>query len=108
MIELFFIVYRLPQIMSQLARERNRSRVGWSFAAIAAWIGTEFLVIFVYSFIYEVGVERWGWPERQPGGVLFLVYALALIAAMVGADIVRRVLHSIPVSQPHPPPPPQF
>ena len=109
MIELYFLIIRLPRMMSQLARERNRSAVGWSLIAIIAWIGAELVVLFVYSFIYAIGEEQWGWPEQPPGGLLFLIYVLALLAAILGASSARRVLRSMPVSQPmSPPPPPQF
>jgi hypothetical protein len=106
MIELYFLLIRLPQMMSQLARERNRSAVGWSVIGIVAWIGAELAVFFVYGFIYAIGQAQWGWPEQQPGGVLFLIYVLALVAAILGAGIARRVLRSMPVNQPMPPPPP--
>ena len=106
MIELYFLIFRLPPMMSQLARERNRSAVGWSAIAIVAWIGAELVVIFVYSFIYAIGEAEWGWPEQQPGGLKFLIYVLALLAAILSASIARRVLRSMPVNQPTPPPPP--
>jgi hypothetical protein len=108
MIELYFLVVRLPRIMSQLARERNRSTVGWSLAAIAAWIGSELLVIFVYQVIHEIGVNQWGWSEKDPGGLLVLIYPLALGAAILGVTIIRRVLGSMPATEQLPPPPPQF
>ena len=108
MIELYFLIYRLPRMMSQLARERNRSAVGWTFLAIGAWIGSEILVVFIYRVIYETGVEHWGWPEKESPGLVFLVYLLALAAAILGASFVRRVLRTIPATQPLPPPPPQF
>jgi hypothetical protein len=108
MIELYFLIFRLPRIMSQLARERNRSPIGWSFAAIAAWIGAEILVLFCYGFIYEIGAENWGWPEKEPGELLLIIYLIALGAAILGATLIRRVLRSIPINQPMPPPPPQF
>lgn len=98
-------------MMSKLARERNRSRVGWSLLAIAAWIGAEIAVLFLYGFIYAIGEAQWGWPERQPGGILFLIYVLALCAGILGASAIRRVLRLMPVEQvtiAPPPPPPQF
>jgi hypothetical protein len=109
MIELYFLLIRLPRTMSQLARERNRSAVGWSAIAIGAWIGSELVVIFVYSFIYAIGEAQWGWPEPPPESLKYLIYVLALLAAILGASIARRVLRSMPVNQPvYPPPPPQF
>jgi hypothetical protein len=110
MIELYFLIYRLPQMMSRLARERNRSAVGWSLLAIAAWVGAELAVAVVYSLIYALGETQWGWPEQPPGGILFMIYVLALVAAILGASVVRRVLSSMPANQEvkPPPPPPQF
>jgi len=108
MIELYFLIFRLPRMMSKLARERNRSALGWSLAAIAAWIGAEILVLFCYGFIHEIGVENWGWPEKEPGELLLLIYLVALGAAILGATLIRRVLRSIPINEPMPPPPPQF
>ena len=95
-------------MMSKLARERNRSAFGWSLAAIAAWIGAELLVVFCYSFIYEIGIENWEWPEKEPVGLVALIYLIALGAAIVSAMLIRRVLRSIPINQSLPPPPPRF
>src|ERR1043165_1103806 len=103
MIELYFLIFRLPRMMSQLARERNRSALGWSLAAIAAWIGAELLVALCFSFVYEMGVENWGWPEKEPGGLVALTYLIALGAAIISATLIRRVLRSIPINQPLPP-----
>jgi hypothetical protein len=110
MIELYFLIYRLPRMMSELARERNRSAVGWSAIAIVAWIGAELAVIVVYGFIYAIGEAQWGWPEQPPGGLQFLIYIVALFAAILAASVIRRVLRSMPVNQPMlpPPPPPRF
>ncbi|MDT4967330.1 MAG: hypothetical protein QOJ64_2067 [Acidobacteriota bacterium] len=110
MIELYFLIIRIPRMMSQLARERNRSAVGWSLAAIAAWIGSELLVLFVYSVIYEIGVAQWGWSVEAPRGLLFLMYLFALCAAIMGPTVMRRILRSMPTTEqlPPPPPPPQF
>src|SRR4051794_17148027 len=105
MIELYFLIFRLPRMMSQLARERNRSALGWSLAAIGAWVGAEVLVLLCYSLIYEIGVENWGWPEREPRQLLLLIYLMALGAAILSATLIRRVLWSIPTNQPLPPPP---
>ncbi|HEX8494292.1 MAG TPA: hypothetical protein VF658_15695 [Pyrinomonadaceae bacterium] len=108
MLELYFLFYKLPKAMSRLARQRKRSALKWSLAAIGAWIGTEFVILFCWSFLYEIGVIYWGWPEQEPRGLVFLVYVIALIAAMVSADIVRRVLYSMPAGDLLPPPPPEF
>jgi hypothetical protein len=110
MIELYFLIYRLPRMMSELARERNRSALWWSVFATMAWLGAEIAVIFAYGFIYALGEAQWGWPERPPGGLQFLIYVVALLAGILAASIVRRVLRSMPLNRPTlpPPPPPHF
>ena len=108
MLELYFLFIRIPRMMSQLARERNRSAVGWSLAGITAWVGSELLVVFVYRAIYELGVNQWGWSEDEPGGLLFLIYLVALGAAITGVTLMRRILRSMPTNEQLPPPPPQF
>jgi hypothetical protein len=94
--------------MSRPAKERNRSAVGWSLLAIAAWIGSELIVLFVYTFIYMTGEERWGWRDAPPVFLTFLAYLLALGAAIAGAEFTRRVHRSLPTYEPPPPLPPQF
>jgi hypothetical protein len=44
MVELIFLIYVLPRRMARLARERNRSTLWWSLAAIGAWVGAELCV----------------------------------------------------------------
>jgi L-asparagine transporter-like permease len=44
MIEIYFLIFRIPKMMTQLARERNRSALAWSLIAIGAWIGSELFV----------------------------------------------------------------
>jgi hypothetical protein len=108
MLELYFLLVRVPRIMSRLAKERNRSAVGWSLLAIAAWIGSEMIVIFVYTFIHMFGEEHWGWRDNPPVFLTLFAYVLALGAAVGGAYFVQRVLRSLPTYQPPPPLPPQF
>lgn len=116
MLELYFVLYRIPKMMSQLARERNRSAVKWSLLGIAAWFGGEILVGGGFGLFYVLGMEFLGWPEEPPAGVMLLLYVAALAAAIGSFMIVRRVLqaksaHALdptnPLLQP-PPPPPQF
>lgn len=66
MIELYFLIFRIPKMMTQLARERNRSALAWSLIAIGAWIGSELFVGLIYGLIQAIGIEFWGWPEN-PG-----------------------------------------
>ena len=109
MIELYFVLYRIPKMMTQLARERNRSPVGWSLLAIFAWFGAEFFVAVALGVFYQVGVLLWKWPELTSGTTL-LIYVPGLAAAILSFTIVSRILRSKPLALalPVPPPPPQF
>jgi uncharacterized integral membrane protein len=110
MIELYFLLYRIPRMMTRLARERNRSALTWSLIAIGAWIGAELLVGFAFGLVYAIGGILFGWSEDIPAGVTLLLYILALGAAIGSLGIVRRILSSKGAEryEPLPPPPPEF
>lgn len=109
-LELYFIFYRVPKMMTRLARERGRSALAWSLLGIGAWIGSEIVVIFTFAIAYQIGVELWEWPEPEPSGLRLLSYILALLAALASATVVSRILMSKSKHQilPAPPPPPTF
>ena len=109
MLELYFLFYRIPKMMTRLARERNRSALAWSFIGIAAWLGGEILVALVIGLIHGLGVVLWGWPERSLG-FSALTYILALAGALASVTIVSRILtgKTREESFPSPPPPPEF
>lgn len=109
MLELYFLLYRIPKMMTRLARERNQSALAWSLMGIGAWIGSELLVGFTFGVIHAIGIEVWGWPERS-SGLNFLAYVLALAAALISVFLVSRVLTNKPREEvfPTPPLPPQF
>lgn len=110
MLELYFLLYRIPKMMTRLAREKDRSALGWSLLGISAWIGAELFVVLAIGFVHGMGVALWGWP-LQSTGISLLTYVLALVAALVSVTIVSKVLTSkgrhetFPVP---PPPPPDF
>jgi hypothetical protein len=108
MLELYFLIYRIPKMMSRLARERNKSALAWSLIGIGAWIGAELVVVFTISLIYALGTEIWGWPERGSSFSLS-IYVLALLAALISVTVVSRILTRKPREEsfPSPPPPPQ-
>ncbi|HKS28844.1 MAG TPA: hypothetical protein VJS44_13550 [Pyrinomonadaceae bacterium] len=110
MIELYFLIYRIPKMMSALARERNRSALAWSLIGIAAWLGAEIIVIMTFVLIYEIGVVLMGWPEEMPALPRLAMYVAAIAAAIGGVTIAKRILSSKSRdnSFPMPPPPPQF
>lgn len=110
MIELYFVFYRIPKMMSRLARERNRSALKWSLLGIGAWIGTEVVVAVGLGILYAAGVIFWGWPEREPMVFTLLFYVAALAAAIGGFALVRRTLSNLPNQNEflQPPPPARF
>ncbi len=104
MIELYFIFYRIPKMMSRLAREQNQSPWKWSLLAIAAWIGGELVVAVILGIFYGVGVEFWGWPENEPALFTLLLYISSLAAAIGSVALVRRILTNRKEFPPPPPP----
>jgi hypothetical protein len=109
MLELYFLIYRIPKMMTRLARERNRSALAWSLIGIGAWIAAEMAVGFAVGLIHAIGILLWGW-QRQSSGFSILTYVLALSAALMSVTIVSRVLTRKPREQTFrlPPPPPEF
>jgi hypothetical protein len=111
MIELYFLIYRIPKMMRQLARERNRSALLWTLIAIGAWLGTEFAVGLGFGIIYVIASLSFGWSEEMPAGLTLVMYAVSLAAAILSLTIVRRILTSsgrIGETVPLPPAPPTF
>jgi hypothetical protein len=110
MLELYFILYRVPKMMTRLARERHRSALRWSLLGIGAWVGAEFVVLFASGILYAVGAIVMGWPMPIPGGVKLVVYVLALGAALLSVTIISRILTRKPKEARFltPPPPPDF
>ena len=111
MLELYFIFFRIPKIMTELARERQRSAVAWSILGIAAWLGAEIAVGLGISIVYVIVTLAQGGQieEDLPAGVTILSYVLALGAAIGSFLIVKKILSSRPKPAYDPPPlPPQF
>ncbi len=109
MLELYFLFYRIPKMMTRLARERNRSTLGWSLIGIGAWITAEVAVVFAVGVVHAIGILAWGWPPQSPGFSI-LTYVLALVAALISVTVVSRILtrKSREESFQLPPPPPEF
>jgi len=51
-LELYFLLFRVPKMMTRLARQRGRSALRWSLVGIGAWLGAEFAVIFAGGIVY--------------------------------------------------------
>jgi hypothetical protein len=109
-IELYFVLYRIPKMMTRLARERNRSALAWSLIGIGAWVGTEFAVVLSIGLIYGLTAFSMGWPEEDPVVLRLLTYALALGGAILSFTLVKRILSFKGTNQtmPLPPAPPSF
>jgi hypothetical protein len=109
-LEFYFIFYRVPKMMTRLARQRKRSAWKWSLLGMGAWVGAEFLIIFAFGAIYALGVEFADWPSPIPAGIKTVVYVAALVAALLSTTIVSRILTRIPREQEFlsPPLPPEF
>lgn len=95
MIELIFLFIVIPKRMTSLARERNRSALKWSLAAIGVWLGTEVVVIFALAFLVFLSWYLWRTP-RDPGKVAEIMYIPGLIAALISAEVMVRRLRAKP------------
>ena len=94
MLELYFLFYRIPKMMSALARERQRSAVAWSVAAILAWLGAELVVGIGVAIIYMIVTVAQGGQieEDMPAGITVVSYVLALGARLAVSLSSRRSL----------------
>jgi len=110
MLELYFLLYRIPKMMSKAARERHRSALAWSLIGIGVWLVSEFVVGVALTLAYEIVALAVDWPERITGGFRLLTYLVSLAAAIVSVSILRRRLLATPsaVLYKLPPPPPTF
>jgi hypothetical protein len=108
MLELYFIFYRIPKMMSQLARERQRSAVAWSLLGIAAWLGAEIVVIVGIGVTYGIVsiITQGDVSDEFPPALRLLTYVLALGAAIGSFLLTKRFLTSRPRPAFEPPPPP--
>ena len=109
-LELYFVFYRVPKMMTRLARERGRSPWRWSLVGMGAWIGAEFAILFIAGTLYGAGVALFAWPMPTPTGLKLVMYVLALLAALASVTIVSRILTGKRREESFslPPPPPSF
>lgn len=110
MIELYFLLYRIPRMMTRVARERNRSTLAWSLIGIAAWLGAEITVLLLIGVVYGFAALFLDWPLKIPVGLRFISYFIALTVAIISVILVKNYLISTSQGRsfPSPPPPPQF
>ena len=81
-------------MIAPIARKRNRSAVGWTMIAIAAWLVTEFLVALLIGLSYLFVALFLDLPLRIPIPLRIVSYFVALGAALVSVFVVRRYLIS--------------
>ena len=81
--------------MTKLARARNRSALKWSLATISVWIGTELIVGFVLEALIILSSMILSYP-KYPQTVIVFAYVLALLAALISAELMIRRLRSLP------------
>ena len=109
MIELYFILYRVPKMMTALARERQRSALLWSLLGILAWLGAELTFGLAAGISYGIGQAAGLFPTGESPLFLLLLYLGSLASAVGGFTLVRNVLRSMPMpTTVAPPPPPSF
>jgi hypothetical protein len=96
MLELIFLLIVIPRRMTRLARERNRSGLKWSLAAIGVWLGVEIVVGIVLELLIVLSSYLFGTPE-EPEKVLGVAYFLALVAALISGEFMIRRLRAKPV-----------
>jgi hypothetical protein len=108
MVELYFLFYRIPRMMSRLARERHLSAWKWSLLGMAAWIGGEFFVLFVMALIFGFLRLMFGWGDELGTGFRFIAYLLSLLGAITAVTLVQRILTAKTTPWSNVPPPPSF
>jgi hypothetical protein len=110
MLELYFLLYRIPKMMTQAARERHRSALLWSLIGIGVWLFTEFIVLIALVFGYAIVATALDWPLQFSSGFRFLAYIVSLVGALISVSLVRRRLLTTPTAPLYssPPPPPTF
>src|SRR5215467_2210845 len=98
MLELVFLFFIVPRRMTRLARERNRSALKWSLAAIGVWLAVEIVVTLAVGLLVFVSSFAFGYP-KHPESLSPIAYIPALIAALISAEFMTRLLRSKPVVQ---------
>lgn len=99
MVELYFLLYRIPRMMTRIAREKNRSALGWSLIAVGAWLGTETAVLVLFTLVYGFFAIMLDMPLTIPVWFRFITYLVSLFAALVSVFLVKWHLQRTPQHQ---------
>lgn len=110
MLELYFLLYRIPKMMTQAARKQRRSAVAWSLIGIGVWVFVQFVVAFVLTIGYEIASVALDRPADARPLFRLVTYLISLTAAVISVLLVRRRLLATPQASFYhsPPPPPTF
>jgi hypothetical protein len=92
------------------AKDSGRNGFLWAFIALAAFIGSQFLVGILIGLGMGIGIAFLGWSESVFESYDILVRILAIIAGILGGYLVLKYLDRIPQDDNYtaPPPPPDF
>jgi len=93
------------------ANESGRSGIAWAFIAIAAFIGTQFVLGILLGLLFAGGILALGWSETvfEDYDILFTILGIA--GGLGGGFVVLHFLNRVPEEEsyaPNPPPPPSF
>ena len=93
------------------ASESGRNGILWAFIALAAFIGSQFLVGILLGIGMGIGVALLGWSEGVFESYDILVRIFAIVAGLLAGYLVLKYLDRIPDNGENytaPPPPPDF
>jgi hypothetical protein len=96
-IDLAFILIVIPWRMIPLARSRGRSAVGWTLAAVGAWIVTSIAVAITYAFIQSFGAFNLGWTAETLRNGINVARIAGLALSFYAFEVLRRRLADKPV-----------
>jgi hypothetical protein len=109
-IEIVLLIWIIPKIILPLVKAQGRSKALWLLLAFSVFLATEFFVVSIYFFTFELLTLFFGWLQ-EPGKfwLTSFVYVLALVCGLTSVDMIRRYLCKQPLSNGDgPPPPPDF
>ena len=92
------------------ASESGRNGILWAFIALAAFIGSQFMVGILIGLGMGIGIALLGWSESVFESYDILVRILAIVAGLLGGYLVLKYLDRVPQGDNYtpPPPPPDF
>ena len=93
------------------ARDNGYNAILWTFIAVVAFLGVQFLIGILFGVIVLIGNRVWGWPMSVIGDYSFILGLLAIVPAIGAVLLILRHVNTIKDDEPlisPPPPPPTF